>query len=179
MFFKTGRTLSPLEVQLNETLWMPASISFNADHANSDPMNRGTCKFDPESGVPLCTNWTRVQGWSSVVGIAPTAIPIGCGQGVNSAGYPNPCPPPEKLNGHWCENCSAHFQITGVRYAWAETPCCGGNFGSDVIPCPVNSCPISTYNSTLPAVPFLASIKYTNSSGRGIGACECTPPQQC
>eukprot|EP01047_Picozoa_sp_COSAG01_P047647 COSAG01_NODE_4572_length_4914_cov_11.758879_4_plen_126_part_00 len=58
MFYKTGRTLSPLEVQLNGTLWMPASINFNADHPG-DPIQRGSCKFDPETKLPTCTNWTR------------------------------------------------------------------------------------------------------------------------
>ena len=120
LMFKSGKTISPLEVELNGSLWMPASISFNADHAGADPINRGNCKEG------TCTNWTRVQGWSSVVGVAPTAIPIGCGEGTNADGYPSPCPPPEELNGRWCENCTGHFQITGVRYAWAEDPCCGG-----------------------------------------------------
>ena len=41
MTFKTGRTVSPLEVELNSTLWMPASISFNAGSAGSDPIHRG------------------------------------------------------------------------------------------------------------------------------------------
>ena len=76
--------------------------------------------------------------------MAPTAIPIGCGSnGVDDWGFPRPCPPADELHGRWCENCTAHFQITGVRYAWGESPCCGGNLGSNVIPCPVNSCPIS------------------------------------
>jgi hypothetical protein len=43
----------------------------------------------------------------------------------------------------------------------------------------VNSCPISTYNSTLPAVPFSAKITYNNDSASGVGTCECTPPQVC
>jgi hypothetical protein len=83
---------------------MPASISFNADHAGADPINRGNCKEG------TCTNWTRVQGWSSVVGIAPTAIPIGCGEGIDAQGRPNPCPPPEQLGGRWCENCTCSVQ---------------------------------------------------------------------
>jgi hypothetical protein len=84
MYFSTGRTISPLEVELNGSLWMPASIAFNADHAGGDQINRGNCKIDTKSGEPTCTNWTRVRGWSSVVGIAPTAIPIGCGDGINA-----------------------------------------------------------------------------------------------
>ena len=54
-----------------------------------------------------------------------------------------------------------------------------GNQIRDIVPCPVNSCPISTFNSTLPAVPFSAKITYNNDSAAGVGACECTPPQVC
>ena len=78
MFYSTGRTISPLEVELNGSLWMPASIAYNADNAGADPLHRGSCR-PGETGARACTNWTRVQGWSSVVGMAPTAIPIGCG----------------------------------------------------------------------------------------------------
>jgi hypothetical protein len=97
---------------------------------SGDPINRD-CKVDSKSGVPECTNWTRVQGWSSVVAMAPTAIPLGCGQGYDRRGYPQPCPPLEKLRpGQLCQNCSAHFQITGVRYAWAENPWYGRYFSN-------------------------------------------------
>ena len=120
MTYKTGRTISPLEVELNHSLWMPASISFNADSAGSDPIHRGNCKQGP-TNAPPCKNWTRVTGWSSVVGMAPTAVPIGCGMGSDPAsGLPRPCPPAEALHGQWCENCTAHFMITGVRYG--KTP---------------------------------------------------------
>lgn len=47
--------------------------------------------------------------------------------------------------------------ITGIRYAWSENPCCP-SMNRQVIPCPPNSCPIQTYNSTMPAVPFWATI---------------------
>ena len=47
--------------------------------------------------------------------------------------------------------------ITGVRYAWGENPCCP-SFNRQVVPCPPNSCPIQSFNSTLPAVPFWATI---------------------
>ena len=108
LFFKSGRTISPIEVELNGSLWMPASLSFNADHAGADPIQRGTCMKpgDPHSLGRVCTNWTRVQGWSSAVAVAPTAIPIGCGQDINEFGYPNPCPPvdPENPSETWCEN---------------------------------------------------------------------------
>ena len=68
MFYSTGLTISPLEVELNGSLWMPASIAFNAGSAGGDPLHRDTCKLD-KAGVQTCTNWTKVQGWSSVVGI--------------------------------------------------------------------------------------------------------------
>ena len=153
MFFSTGRTISPLEVQFNHSLWMPAAISFNQGSSGGDPINR-VCQPNPrEPDAKPCTNWTRVQGWSSVVATAPVAVPIGCGRGLDTDGFPVACPPEAQLNGRWCQNCTAHLLITGVRYAWAESPCCGGNLGNNIIPCPVNSCPISTFNSTLPAVP--------------------------
>ena len=41
--------------------------------------------------------------------------------------------------------------------AWAGNPCCP-SVNRFAIPCPPNSCPIQTWNSTLPAVPFWASI---------------------
>jgi len=63
--------------------------------------------------------------------------------------------------------------ITGVRYAWGENPCCP-SFNRMVVPCPPNSCPIQTFNSTLPAVPFWASIKdgkcdwISTQQGKGV-----------
>lgn len=48
-------------------------------------------------------------------------------------------------------------KITGIRYAWRESPCCP-RAGNNYIPCPPNSCPLGTINSTLPAVPFYATI---------------------
>lgn len=43
------------------------------------------------------------------------------------------------------------------RYAWSENPCCP-SVNRAMIPCPPNSCPIQAANSTLPAVPFWATI---------------------
>ena len=48
--------------------------------------------------------------------------------------------------------------VTGVRYAFRDDPCCPG-IDRSVMPCPPASCPISAYNSTLPAVPFVARIE--------------------
>lgn len=64
----------------------------------------------------------------------------------------------------------ASVVVTGVRYAWSEAPCCPGQDRS-VQPCPPNSCPIQTYNSTLPAAPFIAKVV--------ANACECYAPQVC
>jgi len=47
--------------------------------------------------------------------------------------------------------------VTGIRYAWGENPCCP-SINRFVVPCPPNSCPIQTYNSSMPAVPFWATI---------------------
>ena len=47
--------------------------------------------------------------------------------------------------------------ITGIRYAWGENPCCP-SINRQMIPCPPASCPIQTHNTTLPAVPFWATI---------------------
>jgi hypothetical protein len=75
MHFATGRSVSPLEVQLNGTLWMPASISFNAAASGGDIIHRGDCHVDPRHpSKPPCANWTRAQGWSSVVAQVSAAI---------------------------------------------------------------------------------------------------------
>ena len=121
-----------------------------------------------------------MDGWSSVVATAPVAVPIGCGRGFDRRGYPAPCPAPESLRpGEVCQNCTGHFLLTGVRYAWGEWPCCGGNLDTSAVPCPVNSCPISTYNSTLPAAPFTAELHYSNATATGTATCRCPLPQIC
>ena len=157
------------------------AISFNAGDGG-DPLHRGDCRGAAEPDPSKrCANWTRRDGWSSVVAQVPTAIPIGCGRGFDRSGRPQPCPPADELRpGEWCENCTAHFLPTGVRYAWAENPCCGGQPpSSNVLPCPVNSCPISTYNSTLPAVPFSATLVWNNETANGVGRCQCEAPAKC
>eukprot|EP01050_Picozoa_sp_SAG11_P011914 SAG11_NODE_1295_length_5275_cov_3.069165_4_plen_144_part_00 len=60
--------------------------------------------------------------------------------------------------------------VTGVRYAWGDNPCCGDNDRS-LEPCPPMSCPLLTKNSHEPAVPFEAELV--------AGKCSCTLPQQC
>eukprot|EP00928_Gymnodinium_smaydae_P062080 TRINITY_DN46016_c0_g1_i1.p1 TRINITY_DN46016_c0_g1~~TRINITY_DN46016_c0_g1_i1.p1 ORF type:complete len:801 (-),score=129.37 TRINITY_DN46016_c0_g1_i1:4-2379(-) len=49
-------------------------------------------------------------------------------------------------------------EVTAVRYAFRDRPCCPG-VNKDVVPCPPASCPLQNYNSTLPAVPFVARIQ--------------------
>jgi hypothetical protein len=48
--------------------------------------------------------------------------------------------------------------ITGIRYAWGTNPCCPG-MNRDDIGCPPAACPIQSFNSSLPAVPFWATIE--------------------
>jgi hypothetical protein len=185
--------LSPLEVQYNHTLWMPATINTGTllkcllscarpdsfcclvgfGHQGSGTMLNRDCH---ESGEcpgqhcrPACVNYTKMVGWSSMTADVPTALPLGC---QRYCPYP---PNPE----HDCTNCTANLEITGLRYAWSEAPCCGGAADRGHIPCPVNSCPISLINSTLPAVPFTAKIVMENSSAESLGACECEAPNSC
>jgi len=49
-------------------------------------------------------------------------------------------------------------QITAVRYAFRDDPCCPG-VNRDAAPCPPASCPIQGYNSSLPAVPFIGKVE--------------------
>ena len=60
--------------------------------------------------------------------------------------------------------------IDGLRYAWNDYPCCG-TLNRNIYPCPMNSCPIVTSKSLLPAPPILAQI--VNNK------CVCYEPQQC
>ena len=53
--------------------------------------------------------------------------------------------------------------ITGIRYAWGGNPCCP-TVNRMAIPCPPNSCPIQSWNATLPAVPFWATIDSTTGN---------------
>lgn len=52
--------------------------------------------------------------------------------------------------------------ITAIRYAWNEDPCCPG-VDRTLAPCPPNSCPLQGYRSRLPAVPFLARVAANGS----------------
>lgn len=59
--------------------------------------------------------------------------------------------------------------ITAIRYAWGENPCCPG-INRFVTPCPVAACPIQGFNSSLPAVPFWATLKVSN--GEAAATCD-------
>mgnify|MGYP006085437953 FL=1 len=59
---------------------------------------------------------------------------------------------------------------TGIRYGFGQSCCM--YFKRTKASCPVNSCPIRMYNSTLSAVPFIAKINAN-------GTCHCTPPAKC
>lgn len=75
-----------------------------------------------------CVNYTRVDGWNRITAQIPTSLPDG-----------------------------THVNATGVRYAWASAPCCPlADMKST--PCPPNSCPIQSFNSTLPTAPFFAQV---------------------
>lgn len=65
-------------------------------------------------------------------------------------------------------------RITGLRYAFRDEPCCP-NINRDAVPCPPGSCPIQGYNSTLPAVPFIAKVEggqctWISTQGGGTAA---------
>lgn len=189
MRWQSGKSISPLEVEFNHSFWMPAAITFDGNRPQEDPLDRrcltpGSTPQDPAANPKPCKNglnYSRVDGWQSAVAQAPVSLPIGCGSGMDTrTGTWRQCPPQEHLRpGEQCTNCTAHFLITGVRYAWTESPCGGGNSDTAVLPLAVNACPISTWNSTLPAVPFSAKIEYPGETGRGVGRCVCTPPQVC
>ena len=99
--FATARVVSPLEVQYNDSLWMPAAISFNAGDSQGSPLHTDCAS----SGPGACTNWSKKAGAYSVVATVPTAIPIGCSQ---------QCEPPEvlKQQGRWCVNCTHNLQVS-------------------------------------------------------------------
>ena len=72
--------------------------------------------------------------------------------------------------------------ITGIRYAWGTNPCCPA-LNRNNIACPPASCPIQGFNSSLPAVPFWATIEggkcmFVSTAGPpGKGYKEQTGPQ--
>ena len=164
--------LSPLEVQFNHTFWMPAAINTGFGHQGDGSMLNTNCHDRNCPGPhcsPACVNYTKKVGWNSMTADVPTALPLGC---------KHRCPYP--ANPHQaCTNCTTTLEITGLRYAWSEAPCCGGAADRSAIPCPVNSCPISLFNSSLPAVPFTAKIIMENGTAEALGSCECFAPQQC
>lgn len=146
--------VSPLEVRYsipindmrNETVWIPTSIrTTSARKLNTN------CPAPCQSpGIPkgCCTNFTRVDEWNMI--------------STHS-----------KVDKHWVPPIpGTHLgdYITGVRYAWSANPCCP-TINRDNLPCPVNSCPIRGWNSTLPANPFYAEIVN--------GQCQCIKPQDC
>ena len=72
----------------------------------------------------------------------------------------------------------APVAVTGVRYAWADNPCCGAN-NRTVDPCPPMACPLlTTGDLPEPVVPFLASIVVTDQQ-TGSLKCACDPPMVC
>jgi hypothetical protein len=49
------------------------------------------------------------------------------------------------------------MKISGIRYGWADNPCCGTN-NRTLTPCPPASCPLITKRTKEPAVPWQATI---------------------
>ena len=164
-----NKPISPLEVQYNHTVWMPASINYAFGHQGGSPFNLN-CKASgtPPHVTPACANYSHPPGWSSMTANVPVRLPLGCQQQCNP-----------RLPAGACTNCTDYLTVTGVRYAWSESPCCGGAADLGVVPCPVNSCPVSLYNASLPAVPFTAQIAMNNETSTGVGACKCEAPNQC
>ena len=108
------------------SVWLPVSIG-----VKSGPFINKDCKPNPKRpNAHVCTNFSRVDGWSSV----RTHTDIKSVPGLDLAKV-----------------------ISGIRYAWGSQPCCP-LVDRNSIPCPPNSCPIRAYNSTLPAAPFMAKI---------------------
>ena len=62
--------------------------------------------------------------------------------------------------------------VAGIRYAWGTGgQCCMGDANGITIPCPIETCPIMSAPSNLPANPFMAKVVG--------GKCKCIPPQKC
>jgi len=127
---------SPMEIQINgdatgknmtSGLWLPVKL-------RSKCMPQGT---DIQGGQPAPAQCKACCSWNSTTS---SKLP---GWDTVSFDVPSSAVP---IN-----------NITGIRYAWGENPCCP-SVNRFVMPCPPNSCPIQTYNSTMPAVPFWATI---------------------
>ena len=179
--WRTGKSVSPLEVELNHSIWMPSAISFNAgkQHPGSSSQHQLSPESAPPGGHALCQ---LDQGPRLVFGggAGPRLDPDWLRQRHRRAVWDlwMPCPPASQLKpGEWCENYTAHFSITGVD----QEPVRRRQHGrvNQHHPAPRQLVPISTWNSTLPAVPFSAKIVYTNDTELGVGHCVCTPPQVC
>ena len=74
------------------------------------------------------------------------------------------------VSGFIMDNDEIMTEITGIRYAWEDYPCCG-NLDITHHPCPMNLCPIITSKTRLPAIPFMADIVHNK--------CQCYDPQKC
>lgn len=175
----TAKPISPLEIEVNSSLWLPVAINDQGPQDEFTPTH-WNCQQDPHHPeTPPCVNGSRNTNWATVTANIPAMLPLGC-SGEPWEGGSGRCRwPRDLIHQPWCVNCTHSLVVTGVRYAWSEAPCCGGNSDRQVLPCPVNSCPISTFNSTLPAVPFNAKIVMDNDTASGQGKCECYAPQNC
>lgn len=173
----------PFELHTAEKAKLCAALPGNVSHPLCSNFG-GTTPMEVEYSITL-ENGTRVSTW------LPVGIKTQSGPFINTDCKPNKKNPnaPVCVNGTMMskyDNIQTHpllpngklqqFKvnftevITGIRYAWSASPCCPDSDRSGA-PCPPNSCPIRSYNSTLPAAPFYAKIVN--------GKCECTAPQIC
>jgi hypothetical protein len=121
---------SPVEIQLNGgNLANMTDGIWLPVHVQSKCQPSGVDSVHPGTG-PFC-NW-NVTTSSKLPGWDQVVVPLNLGALASN--------------------------VTGVRYAWGTNPCCP-SVNRRVIPCPPNSCPIQSFNSTMPAVPFWATIK--------------------
>jgi hypothetical protein len=100
---KTGKPLSPLEVQVNHTIWLPVSINAEGPQDSLTP-SHWNCQPNPKDpSVPTCVNGSRGVNWASLTAMVAAALPLGC-SGEPFEGGAGRCPPAEELrnSGRYC-----------------------------------------------------------------------------
>ena len=140
---------SPMEIQLHgatagemsDGIWIPVTMqqkcSNTPDRDNAQP-GRGVCSWN-------ATTSTKLVGWDEVTvplnGVSDDLKKVSLARNPRHNPHHNP------HHGYM-----ALQNITGIRYGWGGNPCCPG-VNRFMIPCPPNSCPIQTFNSSMPAPP--------------------------
>ena len=105
MVARTGKSLSPLEVQVNHTLWIPVAIDWDAGESSRAPIYRNCQPNARDPKARVCVNGTKIPEASSITAMIPAALPLGCSDS---------CPDPP-VPGQWCVQCVAPLTVTGVR----------------------------------------------------------------